>query len=381
MAHISQIRRCYNCGAVLQSDDPSKEGYVKKETLENASQNFLFCDKCFEKERYHSLSNEPSINPEFLTMVKDAKKKNALIVYVINLFSFEASFSSALNELIQGMNILVVGNKFDLLPESCDEELTKEYVAHRFRAVGLTINKDNVILANAFDDETARNIIQQVYELKNGKDVYVIGPSNAGKTTLISSFLRVYKNLSTGNIVTQEYPGTSLRVMQIPLSSKSAMYDTPGIDINNSILYNIDKQTLNDVYLLEAVKGREISFSAEQAIYFGGLAFIELVKGRKTELTCYFHEKVQLKKVNAKKAENKFIQLIAHKSLKPSLSRIKSIKDMDVFEIEITESNLRDIGIQGLGWFTFIAKGQLFRIYVPHGVSVFTSRPKVHLKK
>lgn len=381
MAHISQVRRCYNCGAVLQSDDPTKEGYVKKETLENGSQNFLFCDKCFEKERYHSLSNEPTINPEFLNMLTDAKKKDALIVYVINLFSFEASFSSEINDIIQRMNILVVGNKYDLLPEGCDEELTKEYVAHRFRAVGVTISKDNVILANAFDDETARLIIQQIYELKNGKDVYVIGPSNAGKTTLISSFLRVYKNLSTGNIVTQEYPNTSLRVMQIPLSSKTSMYDTPGININNSIIYELDKQTLNSIYLTEAVNAREISFSAGQAVYFGGLAFIELVKGKKTELTCYFHDKVQLKKVNAKKAENKFVELVSHKSLKPSLNKIKSIKDMDVFEIAITESNLRDIGIQGLGWFTFLAKGQLFRIYVPHGVSVFTSRPKIHIKK
>jgi len=380
MAHISQVRRCYNCGAVLQSEDPSKEGYVKKETLENGSQNFLFCDKCFEKERYHSLSNEPSINPEFLTMLKDAKKKNALIVYVINLYSFEASFSSALNELIQGMNILVVANKFDLLPKGCDEELTKEYVAHRFRAVGVTISKDNVILASAFDDETARTIIQEIYELKNGKDVYVIGPSSAGKTTLISSFLRVYKNLSTGNIVTQEYPHTSLRVMQIPLSSKSSMYDTPGIDINNSILYELDKVTTNSILLTEPVKDREITFVAGQAIFIGGLAFVEMVEGKKTELTCYFHDKVQLKKVNAKKAENKFVQLVTHKSLKPSYNRIKTIKDMDVFEIEITESNFRDIGIQGLGWFTFLANGQLFRIYVPHGVSVFTSRPKVHLK-
>lgn len=381
MAHISQVRRCYNCGAVLQSEDPSKEGYVKKETLENASQNFLFCDKCFEKERYHSQSNEPSLNPEFLTMLKDAKKKNALIVYVINLFSFEASFSSALNEVIQGMNILVVGNKFDLLPEGCDEESTKEYVAHRFRAVNVTISKDNVVIANAFDDETARSIIQRIYELKNGKDVYVIGPKLAGKTTLISSFLRVYKNLSTGNIVTQEYPGTSLRVMQIPLSSRSCMYDTPGIDIDNSILHELDKTTLNNIYLTESVKPRTITFAAGQAVYFGGLAFIELVKGKKTEFVCYFHDRVQIKRVNAKKAENKFVQLVAHKSLKPSLSKIKSIKDMDVFEVEITESNYRDIGIQGLGWFTFLAKGQLFRIYVPHGVSVFTSRPKVHLKK
>ena len=376
MAQISQIRRCYNCGAVLQSDDPTKEGYVKKETLENGSQNFLFCEKCFELERHRPLSNEPTVDPEFLTMLRKAKEKDALIVYVINLFSFEASFAKAINEIVQGMNILVVGNKFDLLPEGSRIEETQEYVAHRFRASGLSIQKDNVIVTNAFDDETAFQIITRIYELKNGNDVYVIGSKLAGKTTLISSFLRVYNNLSQGNIVTETYPGTSLRMMKIPLNKRSAMYDTPGISVANSILYDLDKPTLRQIYLTEPVKGREVTFVPGQAIYFGGLAFIEFIDGKKTSITCYYHENVQLRKVSAKKAEEKFVQLIARKSLKPALSRIKSIKDMDVFEIKVTESNLRDIGIEGLGWFRFLAGAQTFRIYVPKGISVYTSRPK-----
>ena len=116
MPTINQIRRCYNCGVILQCDDPNKEGYVKKETLESASQNFLFCDKCFEKERYRKRSNEPLLENDFVTLLNDAKKKQALIVYVVNLFSFEAAFNHQLNDILNGMNILVVANKFDLLP-------------------------------------------------------------------------------------------------------------------------------------------------------------------------------------------------------------------------------------------------------------------------
>lgn len=377
MAKISQIRRCYNCGAVLQSDDPKKEGYVKKEILENASQNFLFCDNCFEHERHRPTTNEPIVDPEFLHMLNNAKEKNALIVYVVNLFSFEASFSSEVNEIIQGMNILVVANKFDLLPEGTKEEDTIEYVAHRFRASGLTIHSENVVLANAFDDETARNIITRIYELKNGKDVYIIGSSLAGKTTLISSFLRVYKNLSQGIIVTEEYPGTSLRVMQIPLNARSSMYDTPGISINNSILYELDKTTLQQIYLLEPVVAKKLTISNGQAIYFGGMAIVELLEGKKTELSAYFHKNMQYKKINSKKTEEKFVQLVSRKALKPSFNRIKSAKDLDIFDIQVTESNYRDIGIQGLGWFNFKAKKQTFRIYVPKGVSIYTSRPKI----
>ena len=380
MSQISQIRKCYNCGAVLQSDDPNKPGYVKKEVLENGSQNFLFCDKCFEIERFHPKTSEPNVSDEFLEIVQDAKRRDALLVYVINLFSFEASFSRKINEIIKGMNILIVANKFDLMPKGTDEDETREYVAHRFRAEGVHVEKDNIVLANAFDDDTARNIITLIYELKNGKDVYIIGSKLAGKTTLISSFLRVYKNLSQGNIVSQEYPETNLRVLQLPLSSRTMMYEIPDIAINNSILYQLDAPAMKKIYVTEPLEAKDVSISEGQVVYFGGMSFIELIEGKRTSLRCYLAPSIQLKKDSAKKCEEKFVKLIAKKAVKPVCNRIKNVKDMDVFEIKVTESNYRDIGIQGLGWFNFMANYQTFRIYVPRGVSIYTSRPKLYRK-
>ena len=380
MSQISQIRKCYNCGAILQSKDPSKEGYVNKEVLENGSQNFLFCNKCFELEKYQPKTNEPVVSEDLLTIVKDAKKKDALLVYVINLFSFEAAFSRKIDEIINGMNILVVANKFDLMPVGTNEDETREYVAHRFRADGVHVEKDNIVLANAFDDDTARSIIAQIYELKNGKDVYIIGSKLAGKTTLIDSLLRVYKNLSQGTIVSQEYPGTKSRVLQLPMSTRTMMYEIPSIPNNNSILYSLDAPTMKKVYITEPVKYHDVTLKEEEVLYLGGMSFLELLEGKKVSLRCYFSEDIQLKKHSNRKAEETFVKAINKKSIKPCCSKIKTVKDMDVFEIKITESNYRDIGIQGLGWFNFLAKGQTFRIYVPRGVSIYTSRPKIDRK-
>lgn len=380
MAEINKIRRCYNCGAILQSDDPSKEGYVKKETLENANQNFLFCDKCFELERYKARSNEPALDPDYLLLLNNAKKKGALVVYVVNLFSFEASFNHQIIEIIQGMNILVVGNKFDLLPEGTNKDETREYVAHRFRAAGLTIKADNVILTNAFDDETAKEVMTQIYELKNGHDVFVVGSSLSGKSTLISSFLRVINNLSKGNIVTAPYPHTKLNVMQIPLNKKTALYEVPGFSLDNSILYNLDRETNREIYLTKPVKARDVTIKPKQCLYIGGLAFLELVKGKATTFSCYFHDHVQLKRVlllKGQEGDAKFIKLVNKKALHPSLPTLKSVKDLDVYEITITESNQRDIGILGLGWVSFKANNQVIRVYLPKGVSIYHSRTKI----
>lgn len=377
MSKIAQIRRCYSCGAVLQSDDPTKEGYVKKETLENASQNFLFCDHCFELERYQNRSNDPKVSEDYLRFLMDAKAKNALIVYVANLFSFEASFSVQVNAIIQGMDILVIGNKFDLLPETCTEEETKEYVAHRFRASGIKVTKDDVILGSATTDENAKRILSRIYELRNGRDVYVIGASMSGKSTLVQSFLRVYSNLSHGTISTHLYPNTKLSVMEIPLSRTASLYDAPGISIDNSILFGLDKATLKQIYLTKAVQPRKIGLEEGQVLCLGGIGYIQLLKGKKTDFKCYFHDHVELRKITGLYVDQKFIQLVLRKRLVPSLPKIHSAHDLDVFEITITETNYRDIGIQGFGWLNFKAANQTFRICIPKGVAIYSSRPKV----
>lgn len=379
MEQISKVRKCYFCGATLQSEDPSKEGYVSPEVLENPTQNFIFCQKCFEAERFRALSNEPFIDYEFIDVLKEAKANDCLLVYVVNLFSFETSFSKEVIDLIQGMKIMVVGTKFDLLPEGTNREDIQEYVAHRFRVAGLRIKAPDVYIVEQGDEDSIRDTLTRIFELKNAKNVYVIGSVDAGKTALINSFLRIYSNLSNGNIVTCYYKNTHLKVMKIPMTNKSAMYETPGISITNSILFGLDAKTLRNIYLTKAVEPREISITKGHSVFIGGLAIIELLDGDKLELTCYFHKNVQLNRSHVSDVESKFIKLNKKGELVPSLSKIKSTKDMEVFEIAMTneEPAYRDLGFSGLGWVNFKATNQKLRVYVPKGVSIYTSRPKI----
>ncbi len=381
MEQISKVRKCYKCGATLQSEDPSKEGYVLPEILENPTQNFIFCQKCFEEERFRSLSNEPYIDEEFIKILQEAKANNCLLVYVVNLFSFETSFSKEVIDIIKDMKILVVGTKFDLLPENATKEHIQDYVVQRFRVAGLKIAAEDVFIVSSKedDDDAVQETLTKIFELKNAKDVYVIGSQDAGKTSLINSFLKIYKNLSNGNIVTCNYKDTHLKVMQIPLTNKSAMYETPGISITNSILFGLDAKTLRAIYLTKPVKPHEITLSEGHSLFIGGLAIVELVKGDKMDLLCYFHDKVELNKNHVRDVESKFIRLNKSGELIPSLSKIKTTQDMEVFEISFKtdKSSYRDIGFSGLGWINAKTKNQTIRVYVPKGVSIYTSRPKV----
>ena len=186
--------------------------------------------------------------------------------------------------------------------------------------------------------------------------------------------------MSKGTISTHLYPKTKLSVMEIPLSRTASLYDAPGISINNSILFNLDRATLKQIYLTKAVESRKVGLEEGQVLCLGGIGYIQLIKGKKTDFKCYFHDHVELKKLSGQRVDDKFIQLVLRKRLVPSLPKIRSGKDLDVFDITITESNYRDIGVQGLGWINFKAANQTFRICLPKGVAIYSSRPKVLTK-
>ena len=70
------------------------------------------------------------------------------------------------------------------------------------------------------------------------------------------SFLKEYKNVSRTNIVTQNYPGTNLKVMQIPIDQSTYFYDTPGLGNDTSILEKVEKQVFKAIVPVKKIEKR-----------------------------------------------------------------------------------------------------------------------------
>lgn len=378
MADIKEVLRCYSCNKILQSVDENAPGYIKKDVLESENQSFYFCEECFEKERHHhTVKNAPEVSTDLLKILENAKKQKALFVYVINVVSFEALFSSEVNALLKGEDILVIANKIDLLPKHTDLTKIKKYIAHEFLIHGLRIKRDNILLCSALDDIQSKEVLQEVYARKGDRNVYLVGAKLSGKKTLLNGILRIYSNKAGLAIVTRTYPGTESKVMAIPFSKKSYAYDTPGIDDNNSVLHNLDRLSLQKVDILTKLKPHHMHISNKSALLFGGLGLIEVLNEKRVYFDVYMSPEIELKKISHNKADEKLIKYIKYKAIKPRLNKIKSILDFDVYEVDIDEEGDRDIGIQGLGWITFKGDQQSFRIYVPKGVAIYTSSSKV----
>src|SRR5574344_365593 len=323
MSKTNVVRRCYNCGAILQSEKPGEDGYILRKTLETSPlDQILFCEHCYHENKFNLTPQEASVSPDFLWMLADAKASDALIVYVVDLFSFECSFSSQVNDLIRSLPLVILANKRDLMPQEAKDEDLREYVAHRFRASGLPAQKDDVLLLSLSSLSDTSKAAELIDGKRRRHDVYIIGATGAGKTLFLSSFLHDYQNKSSRSIVTGEDPSNNLRVMQIPLDSSSMIYDTPGTGIGNSLLSKAD---LSHILLpVGSLEGRNFIMEEGASLWIGGLARLDLLKGvGKTSVRAYCAEAVEIKRIHpSKKMEEDYKKSLEKKMLSPSLDGV-----------------------------------------------------------
>ncbi len=379
MSEFSVVRRCYACGAILQSDDPSSPGYIDEKTLNNAPLGApLFCETCWRSTRYNLSPKTATASPDFLLMLKDAQASDSLIVYVVDLFSFETSFIQEANELLQGLKILVLANKRDLLPKNADDDSLKSYVAHRFRKERLAVSSLDVELVSLQFASDVKAIAKRIEKERKGHDVYIIGASSSGKSVFANAFLRTYRNPSNRSIATITYPGTSLRVLTVPLDSSSSLYDTPGTSVENSMVTHVDALTSFSLLPKEEIKPRSFSLSPGEGLFFGNyLARIDLLSGPKSQIKAYAAKTVHISKSKANLAEQAVRKLMMQLGKTNERNLPFTASDADAFDLKVDEETERDIGIEGLGWISFKGEGQTFRIYVRKGVALYTSRAKI----
>ncbi len=377
MSRFDVVRRCYNCGAILQGEDPKKEGYVDPKLLDTPLSTVLFCEKCWADQRYNIAPKTPEVSEEYLSILQGAQASDALIVYVVDLFSFEASFVPEVVDAINGLKVLVIANKRDLLPVKAKDDELREYVAHRFRVAKISCKADDVILTSLTSIQDIAPIVERIQELRRGHDVYAIAATGAGKTLLLSSFIRGYVNPTGKPIQTLNYPGTSIPCLTIPLDRSTCMYELPGTSIENSILSKLDLGSALVVTPSQPVKGKSLSLNPGDSVFFGGLARLEFLQGERTTMHCYFASRVSIEKTHSPTPESAFFKALGRDALVPTSKTVALPSDFDAFEIQVEETGKRDIGIEGFGWFSFEGNGQRFRIFLPKGVSVYTSRAKI----
>ena len=377
MGRSRRVLRCYHCGAILQCEKPNEKGYIVPESLNRATPiQIIYCDKCFETMKaFNNSELDQEVDQGVLKILNDAFATDAYIVWVVDLFSFNGVLNSEIANKVKRLNLTVIGNKRDLFPSNVKDESLIAYINERFGEFGIKPNTVRLIGGNKFD---AKGLIEAMNAARKGHDVYMIGNITSGKTSIINKALKGYENKTSRQIKTIKYPGTHLDVLEIPLSRSSFFYELPGISQSTSAAGKLEKDVAKLIVPKKAIKVTQKNMAPGDALMVGSLAAFEVLKGKSTNYKFYSAEAVETRKVSIKKLDDEIKENNVRRSIRPVSERLVSFLDYDMFEYAMeNDKKWHDIAIEGLGWLSFVAQGQIIRIRLPKGVAIKESLAKI----
>ncbi len=370
-----KVKRCSHCGSILQDKNPVEEGYIDTLILKKYPDGVLLCNNCF-NEIKNSDNSSLVLSQDFKTILSKIKKEKGIILYIIDLFSFEGCFPSEFNNEIGDTDVIVLGTKRDLLPKNTDDELLKKYVTHRLKVSNVKVK--DVVLTSSINESNNAKIFNYLLNNLKDKNIYILGPKTSGKSTLLREFLKIYKNDTKLPISSYNFEGTNLSGLRVPLTNKSSIFELPSLSIQNSMLGILEKPIVNYIVPSKEITPKKAVISDKSSLIISGLCLIQQFNSEKVSLKCYFSDKLDIK-VKRGDVIKAFKNLLKNGTQKNTSYKYRDLKDFDAYDFEINETGSRDIGILGLGWISFEGNKQKFRVFVPKGIYVYSTRSKVNL--
>ena len=361
---------CIGCGAEIQSENPNKQGYLPKSVVEKSiEENNLVCKRCFRLKNYNEVSDVELGAEDFYKLIKTLSKKDGLMVKVVDIFDFSGSWIEDVIDIVgNNKDIVLVANKLDLLPKSVKQNKIKQWLFKMLKAKGIKVK--DILLISAIKNHGIEEAAARIDELRNGKDVYIIGATNVGKSTFINKLIE----LTTGDknvITTSHFPGTTLGMIEIPLDRATSIYDTPGIILDYDIAHYLDAKSLKLVMPKKEIKARVFQLNAEQSLFFGGMARVDFVKGERQSFTLYASNLVDIHRTKLSNADALFEKHLGTLLKPPFEDNISIFKNQVKKNFKIDDRKI-DIVISGLGWITVNSdSGCEIDIYVPEEIEVF----------
>lgn len=210
------MTKCLGCGAILQDKDSFKEGYTRD--LDNK-----FCERCFQIKHYNKYSFVNLDSKKYLANIEKIEKTDDLVLLVTDFLNLD----NIKKIKVKNPTILVI-TKRDIMPKGMYEEKILANIKGSF------VYK---IFVSAKNNYNLDLLLRKIEEFKKSKNVYVIGFTNAGKSTLINKFLKNYGGMEE-ELTTSILPSTTIDFNYININNDLVLVDTPGL-IDEGSIYNL----------------------------------------------------------------------------------------------------------------------------------------------
>ena len=262
-------KRCIGCGAVLQNTDKKKNGYTPK--LENK-----YCMRCFRLTNYNDLTETitEKDNDKIITVINNSSTFSFFLIDATNITKEAIS----IYQNIKTRKCLLL-TKIDLLPAN----ITVNNYINKFKNIYNI--KEEVYPLSSIKKVNVSKILKMMDNL-NIKKAYILGCTNAGKSTLINTML------NNKTITTSRIPNTTLDFINLYMEDK-ILTDTPGF-VTTTTPFITDKKYYKKFDYKERIKPityqtkEKASLVLEENYRFSNFGF--------NSVTTYFNNNILVKR-------------------------------------------------------------------------------------
>ena len=358
--------KCIGCGATIQSENPKEIGYTPASSISKMENEIIYCQRCFKLKHYNEVQDVALTSDDFLKILQRVGETDALVINIVDIFDFSGSMVAGVSRHINGNDILLFGNKVDLLPKSVNKTKLNHWMRRSLKEYGL--KPLDVALVSAGKGFGIDELMEMIEKYRKGRDVYIVGCTNVGKSTLVNRIIKRFTEEREDIITTSHFPGTTLDIIEIPLDDCSAIVDTPGIINEHQLAHYVTPKVLKEITPKKEIKAGVYQLNAEQTLFVGGLARMDFVKGERTSFVTHFANQLHIHRTKLEKADHLWATQ-AGAVLKPVAMDNDQLMEMEKHTFHIGHEKT-DLVISGLGWFTLSGTGQDINIYAPKGVGV-----------
>ena len=342
------MTQCIGCGVNLQTEDPTQVGYTPKEGSE-------YCQRCFRLMHYDDLtvSMRTGIDPDMV--IQEIEQMDALVLWVVDLFDFEAGMIPGLGRKLMGKDIILVCAKRDILPDELNHEKIARFVFERMKEYGIEIK--GLILTSKLQNMGIAEVKNAVNMLYKGRPVVVMGRANSGKSTLLNNLM------GKDTLTMSRYPGTTIEFNEMEIDGIKYI-DSPGIEIQRSMLMSIEEKELRNILPARTIKPKIYQINKDQSFAIGGLARIDLYGCDHATITFYVGERLYIHRSKASAADDlwrkHYGELFVPTPIDSTFATSTIRKDKAKM----------DIVIDGLGWACISGQIGTVSVKAPKGVNV-----------
>ncbi|KAF6204698.1 hypothetical protein GE061_018859 [Apolygus lucorum] len=217
---------CGGCGAVLHCKDTSIPGFIPQELFTECKTKDLrtiTCQRCYFLQNHDtalSIAVDAKVYPKIISYIK---RKKSLVLLAIDLTDFPCSIWPGISDLV-GLDcpMFLVGNKVDLLVGD-----SKGWLGHVEESLRKCFPaRANILGTQLISAKTGFGVEELITQLHNTwqyqGDVYLVGCTNVGKSTLFNALLQSdYCKVKAADLVqratTAPWPGTTLNLLKFPI--------------------------------------------------------------------------------------------------------------------------------------------------------------------